>query len=380
MKNYKKIDASIFVLLFFLIIVIITLGFKVNIEMRNYGKISNIASANCALTYEISSEARSSYLYYTYGEFANYRKSYDRILERTGLVNEYFDNIKALTYGDEERGIPAETNKKALESLAEATGQMEIFVAEIKRIIEAPDKITSVDELVNLETLTEETFNQIDSLNTTYEEMFIRYSNIQTILIVSCFILIVSFTFTIIFMNRKIVNVENIAKFDFVTGVYNISYLQSVTKNYIDEGYALIYIDIDHFNDISKKHGNRTCNDILKTVGKRLSKVFEDNLVFRHSGDEFIIFIKEKDVQKLDLYIESIQKDIFSSITDHKGSIHELTATISALGIDVYKNNIYTALNTLDDMMIKARNKNSVNIAHNDDELKELLKKEIETY
>ncbi|MCK5002858.1 MAG: GGDEF domain-containing protein [Gammaproteobacteria bacterium] len=59
-----------------------------------------------------------------------------------------------------------------------------------------------------------------------------------------------------------------------------------------DEGFSLLYLDLDGFKDINDDHGHGAGDAILAEVGQRLKKaVRETDMVYRVGGDEFALMM-----------------------------------------------------------------------------------------
>lgn len=78
---------------------------------------------------------------------------------------------------------------------------------------------------------------------------------------------------------------------DYLTNLYNRFYFDTVLKKYQESGntYALVYLDLDHFKNINDLYGHATGDEILVSISKALSSVYNSDLVCRLGGDEFAI-------------------------------------------------------------------------------------------
>ena len=85
---------------------------------------------------------------------------------------------------------------------------------------------------------------------------------------------------------------EKIAYFDSVTGLYNRSYLPIMFEKFkkIYEQFYFIYIDIYHFYAIIQLHGRETANNIIQEFSNRIKSLkLDDKELFKLLKDDFII-------------------------------------------------------------------------------------------
>ncbi len=368
-------DTIVFSIFFVLIVGIMTIGYNVNYFISAYAHILNYAYYETSLTLQITSKVKTSIMYYDSGNTKEYQRVYSEIFSEDGQIDNFFTIMEYLEHGNEELGLPVVTGKNILQAMDEANIQMIKFVDYIELISASPNRFSPEDDLAKLDEITVETYNSIDNVINEFEYTYYIYSFLQKSVIVSCLILVIVVTAYLLILNKKVIRVENIAKHDFLTGLHSIGYLKSLTNPYVDDSYALIFIDVNKFKQINDTFGHRTGDDILRTLGRRLKTLFKGNLSFRYGGDEFIIFIKKENTHLLEQYVSAINRDVFSPITDHNGTIHDVTGSVGAIGAEVEKINIHAAVNQADSLMYVAKSKgfDTCLVAHTDPELKILL-------
>lgn len=99
---------------------------------------------------------------------------------------------------------------------------------------------------------------------------------------------------------------------DRLTGLYNRGYFEDYVKNnkedFIRKGrtVGLIFIDVRHFKMINDKYGHKEGDKALRILANFLEDVYEDYLVIRWGGDEFIIFLEDTSVEELKGMIEDL--------------------------------------------------------------------------
>jgi diguanylate cyclase (GGDEF)-like protein/PAS domain S-box-containing protein len=121
--------------------------------------------------------------------------------------------------------------------------------------------------------------------------------------------------------------IHNLAYYDSVTGLPNRVMLGNVITEKIENAqknkskFAMIFIDLDNFKFVNDSFGHLVGDQLLVEVGKRLSEMYNNEIMsFRLGGDEFIILIEninnKEDVEK---YIKYLHKSIESPfcIDDH---------------------------------------------------------------
>lgn len=87
---------------------------------------------------------------------------------------------------------------------------------------------------------------------------------------------------------------EERARRDGLTGVYNAAASRQMVKRRLEEGEggALLLLDIDHFKQVNDEHGHYTGDQVLIAVAEALSGRFRrEDVVGRPGGDEFLIFM-----------------------------------------------------------------------------------------
>jgi diguanylate cyclase (GGDEF)-like protein len=95
------------------------------------------------------------------------------------------------------------------------------------------------------------------------------------------------------------------------------------------EPFALLLVDLDHFEDVSKRHGAETADLLLYEVGSRIREKLRQRDVVRRSGPtQFAVFIPEiQEIAKCKRVARQIIDRLETSMTV-SGTRFRLTATV----------------------------------------------------
>lgn len=100
---------------------------------------------------------------------------------------------------------------------------------------------------------------------------------------------------------------------DKIEGVYSKEYLSILEKDFLKSRYALILIDIDDFEKVNTYYGKDVGDKLLFEVVKLMKiSLRKEDVIVRVGGDEFIIFLKKDDNDKIIPY--SIGEKIIQKI------------------------------------------------------------------
>ena len=108
------------------------------------------------------------------------------------------------------------------------------------------------------------------------------------------------------------------AHYDGLTKLLNRAFFQQQSEKYIElarrnhNKLAFFFIDLDDFKNINDNFGHEAGDEVLRTVGERLSKCFrEADLVGRLGGDEFVVLaMTECDLSSIQSMVEKLFRQI----------------------------------------------------------------------
>ncbi|MDN5306689.1 MAG: hypothetical protein PWP16_52 [Eubacteriaceae bacterium] len=93
--------------------------------------------------------------------------------------------------------------------------------------------------------------------------------------------------------------INQMAYYDQVTGLPNRTlfedylYFEMIRLEMLDSGLAVFFLDLDSFKTVNDTVGHTIGDELLKSVGKKLTSVLSKNdVVSRFSGDEFVMMVK----------------------------------------------------------------------------------------
>ena len=90
--------------------------------------------------------------------------------------------------------------------------------------------------------------------------------------------------------NEEINNrLQELAKRDSLTGLYNRHALTMDVKDIYDKGLMLIMFDIDDFKSVNDTYGHEVGDELIKEFAHTLKENFPEDKVYRYGGDEFLI-------------------------------------------------------------------------------------------
>ncbi|WP_417690225.1 diguanylate cyclase domain-containing protein [Pseudidiomarina sp.] len=111
------------------------------------------------------------------------------------------------------------------------------------------------------------------------------------------------------------------ANIDYLTGIYNRHYFESLVKARLsaDENFRLYFLDIDKFKAVNDHFGHPTGDEVLRLFGKLLREQQErhSGVVGRLGGEEFGILLGGSDSANHAPIIQQLRQD-FADLTKNK--------------------------------------------------------------
>jgi diguanylate cyclase len=133
---------------------------------------------------------------------------------------------------------------------------------------------------------------------------------------------------------------ENEAKMDFLTGIYNRrgfedKFNEVIKKNGSMKPMSLLIGDIDYFKQYNDNYGHTFGDKVLTEVASILKKNTTDShIVCRWGGEEFLILLTDQTYEDALIFGEMIRSDIESTIVKQKEKELHVTITIGVAEYD----------------------------------------------
>ena len=115
-------------------------------------------------------------------------------------------------------------------------------------------------------------------------------------------------------MPQKKMELDKMQLIDHQTEVGNKTYLELQLHSRLEEikkirnPFGLIYVDVDHLNDVNETYGKSIGDQILRTVAQTLSNNIRFlDIVGRWSSDEFLVVVLNVDENKLDVVANKLR-------------------------------------------------------------------------
>lgn len=149
---------------------------------------------------------------------------------------------------------------------------------------------------------------------------------------------------------------------DLLTGLPNRArFLETLEHEIAEIGggrgeFAVLYVDLDRFKPVNDVLGHAAGDDLLVTVGKRLSSSLRGNdLLARHGGDEFTILISDyEDRPTVERIVERLQASVCEPVTV-MGEQVTVGASVGVVYVDDPASNADEILQAADIAMYRAK-------------------------
>lgn len=136
---------------------------------------------------------------------------------------------------------------------------------------------------------------------------------------------------------EDVVDFRDKAYRDPLTGLYNRRYFDPIHEAYFEEfaktgtRYALLVLDIDHFKQINDTYGHAAGDEVLKSLGARLSGLIRENdVAARIGGEEFAIIFSQVNERLMIRLSERIRNAVADLQIGFEGHVIIPTVSIGA--------------------------------------------------
>ncbi len=111
---------------------------------------------------------------------------------------------------------------------------------------------------------------------------------------------------------------EEMARKDGLTGIYNRKYLQDHIHEYIEranlknQSLAVALLDIDHFKSVNDRYGHLFGDQAIKMTASKVQDTADrcDGLAVRYGGEEFVLVLPNVDREKAQGIVEELHRTI----------------------------------------------------------------------
>jgi len=167
-------------------------------------------------------------------------------------------------------------------------------------------------------------------------------------------------------LEEKNIELNQLANFDPLTGLSNRSNFLCAAEEYLNNSiinntkFSIMFIDLDDFKSINDIYGHQVGDELLKIVSKRIKSIVKNSdLVARIGGDEFLILLKEVDIDQITSISTRIIKCISESIL-----INHIDCKIGAsIGVSIFPedgNTLFSLIAKSDETMYKNKKRRKI--------------------
>lgn len=164
-------------------------------------------------------------------------------------------------------------------------------------------------------------------------------------------------------IKHSISEIEKKANTDYLTGLYNRSYLEETSNNLLraasdqKESVACILMDVDNFKHINDRYGHLLGDEVLKRVGEACTNVIRENdLIGRFGGDEFVVVLQNMTLEDGKNKAEQIMKVISNLNLYNNGEHIPITVSIGVTDNLMCRSKHFRELfNAADKMLYRAK-------------------------
>jgi len=136
-------------------------------------------------------------------------------------------------------------------------------------------------------------------------------------------------------VKHRISTIERRANTDFLTGLYNRSYMETMTNKWLaeaartSESIVCIAFDLDNLKSLNDTYGHIFGDKIIKRIGQACSsQIRSGDLMGRFGGDEFAIILRDLSIEEAHYKAEKLLEEVRSIKIEKDGIYISLTASV----------------------------------------------------
>jgi len=157
-------------------------------------------------------------------------------------------------------------------------------------------------------------------------------------------------------------NLSSRASYDALTNVYNRDSIESLIENEIEllavrkDQFAVLFVDIDDFKDFNDKFSHATGDQVLKFTSQTLGNIVQGfGMVGRYGGDEFVVCVKNSEVNNPEKIAQEILARLKEGYTADTGDHLSIDASIGVIVVRDPSKRIELVVGAADDAMYKIK-------------------------
>ena len=145
---------------------------------------------------------------------------------------------------------------------------------------------------------------------------------------------------------------EKLIYSDSMTKLKNRKYLEDSIKKLKSKNLGVIVIDLDNLKEVNDNFGHLIGDELILCAANILKRIFKEDIKVRIGGDEFIIVIKDADLEIIRQKIKELEKEIERY---NKYSILKISLSKGYSLYSIKKNNIRNVIQEADYNMYKEK-------------------------
>ncbi|QPG05800.1 diguanylate cyclase [Salinimonas marina] len=148
----------------------------------------------------------------------------------------------------------------------------------------------------------------------------------------------------------------SMAHTDFLTGLVNRRYFFDKLSAMVpdsDRAHALAMLDLDFFKAINDTYGHDAGDEVLIRVAGILKQQFDDGVVARFGGEEFVVFLPSTPPKLAFKRLETFRRDVEALNFTHAGQTYQVSTSVGLL--TVLPEALNVAVSQADELLYQAK-------------------------
>lgn len=121
-------------------------------------------------------------------------------------------------------------------------------------------------------------------------------------------------------------------------------------------GICVLMIDIDHFKRVNDLYGHAAGDEVIRQVGRIIRDAIRTtDKVARFGGEEFVVLLRETDLQGATLFAERIRQTVAGTVFEPEGQCLRATISVGMAGAEVADDDIDHTIERADRALYAAK-------------------------